>query len=238
MRVSIIINNYNYARFLAEAIDSALAQTHPDVEVVVVDAGSTDESRAIIAGYGERIVPVLKENGGQASAFNVGFAASSGAWVIFLDADDRLAPTAAAEVARRDRPGLAKVQYRLQMIDAAGDKMPSLVPPVPHRMPQGDVRPAILVRGGYTCPPTTGNAFRREVLAKILPMPAETWRLAADSYTFLLAPFHGEVASIDEALGDYRFHGGNHWLHDRLDLRAVARQVSYDLKKEALICEA
>jgi len=70
--VSIIIDNYNYGRFLGEAIDSALAQTYPHVEVIVVDDGSTDNSREVIAKYGDRIIPVLKENGGQASAFNAG----------------------------------------------------------------------------------------------------------------------------------------------------------------------
>jgi glycosyltransferase involved in cell wall biosynthesis len=86
--VSIIINNYNYERFLKEAIDSALEQTYPYLEVVVVDDGSTDGSRDIISAFGNRIVPVLKSNGGQASCFNEGFKASKGEIVFFLDADD------------------------------------------------------------------------------------------------------------------------------------------------------
>jgi glycosyltransferase involved in cell wall biosynthesis len=64
--VSILINNYNYGRFLQEAIDSALNQTYSPTEVIVVDDGSTDNSREIIASYGNKIIPVLKENGGQA----------------------------------------------------------------------------------------------------------------------------------------------------------------------------
>ena len=86
--VSIIINNYNYDRFLAEAIDSALNQTYPHVEIIVVDDGSTDNSRNIIADYGNRIVPVLKSNGGQASSFNEGFKASQGEIICLLDSDD------------------------------------------------------------------------------------------------------------------------------------------------------
>src|SRR4029077_3087176 len=85
-----------YGRFLGRAIDSALGQAYPWTEVVVVDDGSTDESRAVIAGYGDRVVPVLKGNGGQASAFNAGLAASRGRVVIFLDSDDWLTRTAAA----------------------------------------------------------------------------------------------------------------------------------------------
>ncbi len=88
MKISVLINNYNYARFLPACIDSVLAQDYADFEIIVVDDGSTDDSRDIIASYGTRIVPVLKENGGQASSFNAGFAASSGQILCLLDADD------------------------------------------------------------------------------------------------------------------------------------------------------
>ena len=81
--VSINVNNYNYARFLNQAIDSALNQTYPNIEVVVVDDGSQDSSQEIIGSYGNQIVPVLKENGGQASAFNEGFRVSQGEIVMF-----------------------------------------------------------------------------------------------------------------------------------------------------------
>ena len=74
--VSILINNYNYGYFLGAAIESALSQTYQNIEIIVVDDGSTDNSREIIAHYGNHIIPILKENGGQASAFNAGFAAS------------------------------------------------------------------------------------------------------------------------------------------------------------------
>jgi glycosyltransferase involved in cell wall biosynthesis len=86
--VSIIINNYNYGHFVSEAIDSALNQTYSQIEVIVVDDGSTDNSRKIIASYEHRITSILKENGGQASALNAGFAATQGDIICFLDADD------------------------------------------------------------------------------------------------------------------------------------------------------
>ena len=91
--VSIIIANYNYARFLSRAIDSALDQDHAQVEVIVVDDASTDGSAEVIASSGGRIKACLREeNGGHAAAFNTGFAASRGAIVLFLDADDYLLP--------------------------------------------------------------------------------------------------------------------------------------------------
>src|ERR1035441_690125 len=86
--VSVVIDNYNYGRFLGEAIDSALNQTYPNVEVIVVDDGSTDNSREVIASFGDRIITVLKENGGQTSALNAGFTASRGEWIYLLDSDD------------------------------------------------------------------------------------------------------------------------------------------------------
>ena len=99
--VSIIINNYNYEAFLAQAMESALAQTYTPVEVVVVDDGSVDNSRAVIeryaAQYKGRVIPVLKENGGQASALNAGVLASQVDIICFLDADDIYLPEKVAE---------------------------------------------------------------------------------------------------------------------------------------------
>src|SRR5690242_15345928 len=76
--VSIIIDNYNYGQYLQAAIESALGQTYHNIEVVVVDDGSTDDSREVIGRYDGRITAVLKENGGQASALNAGFVRSHG----------------------------------------------------------------------------------------------------------------------------------------------------------------
>src|SRR5258705_13856552 len=106
---SVIVNNYNYARFLREAIDSALDQTYRNTEVIVVDDGSTDGSREIIASYGDRIVPVLKQNGGQNSALNAGLSLSRGNVILFLDSDDVLLPTAVeAALEAFAEPGVVK----------------------------------------------------------------------------------------------------------------------------------
>src|SRR6476646_282737 len=90
--VSILINNYNYERFLKDAIDSALNQTYSKIEVIVVDDGSTDNSRSVIESYQDKVTAIFKENGGQASAFNTGFEASQGEIICFLDADDMFQP--------------------------------------------------------------------------------------------------------------------------------------------------
>ena len=91
--VSIIIPCYNQAGFLAEAIESALSQTHRNIQVVVVDDGSPDNTAQVVARYpGVRCV--RPENRGLAGARNAGFHLSGGEYVIFLDADDRLTPNA------------------------------------------------------------------------------------------------------------------------------------------------
>jgi len=98
--VSIIINNYNYGLFISDAIDSALNQTYPKTEVIVVDDGSTDNSKEVIANYGNKIIALFKENGGQASALNAGFKASKGDIICLLDADDLFVPEKVSEVVK------------------------------------------------------------------------------------------------------------------------------------------
>jgi glycosyltransferase involved in cell wall biosynthesis len=237
--VSVVVNNYNYGRFLREAIDSALNQTYPGTEVVVVDDGSTDDSRRIISSYGDRVTPVLKENGGQASAFNAGFAASRGEVVIFLDADDYLWPGAAERVAAAWGPDVSVVQYRLELVDAMGNPTGHFYPPPEMTMASGEVWRVLLEKGYYLFPPTSGNGFVREVLEQILPMPEDEWRISADGYLATLAPFYGLVASVEVALGAQRMHGGNLFSLTAINsekFRAVVRQ---QLQEQALlVCKA
>lgn len=86
--VSVIIPNYNYASYICEAVDSALDQTYGNIEVVVVDDGSNDNSREILAGYGDKIAVILQPNAGVSAARNTGVKHSSGKFIAFLDADD------------------------------------------------------------------------------------------------------------------------------------------------------
>jgi len=90
--VSVVIPTYNYARYVGDAIDSALAQTVPPLEVVVVDDGSTDDTLAVLAAYGHRIRVVCQANQGLSAARNTGIRAACGEWVAFLDSDDAFHP--------------------------------------------------------------------------------------------------------------------------------------------------
>lgn len=90
--VSVVIPNYNYARYLRQAIDSALAQTYPRVEVIVVDDGSRDDSVSVVEGYQQRARLLRQQNCGVANARNRGAQASGGEYLAFLDADDYWLP--------------------------------------------------------------------------------------------------------------------------------------------------
>jgi hypothetical protein len=212
--VSIVINNYNYGRFVGEAIDSALAQTYDSVEVIVVDDGSTDGSHEVIERYGDRVISVLKPNGGQGSAFNAGFERASGSIVIFLDADDLLDESVAARVAEAfaRQAQIAKVHYRLEVVDRFGRRTGETVPRSGIVLPSGDLRE--LVRrhpDDLPYPPSTGNAFAAWALARVLPMPEEDYRLQADHYLLNLVPLLGAVEVLDGTGGCYRVHGENAW---------------------------
>jgi glycosyltransferase involved in cell wall biosynthesis len=215
--VSVIISNYNFERFLAEAIDSALDQTYSNVEVIVVDDGSTDDSRRIIAGYGKRIVTVLKENGGQANACNVGFQASKGEIVIFLDADDMLLPATVQRVvaAFQSKPGVAKVQYRLQIVNSSAKPIGEFIPASTTPLPSGDMRQSLMEHGTYAWPSTSGNAFAAVVLRRIMPISENVYRGMPDIYLSSLSVLFGHVISLEKPGALYRVHGGNNHYRPR-----------------------
>jgi glycosyltransferase involved in cell wall biosynthesis len=236
--VSIVVDNFNYGRFLRAAIDSALAQTYTPVEVIAVDDGSTDNSREVISSYGDKVSAVFKPNGGHASAFNAGFRASHGSIVMFLDADDMLLPNAVEEVVRAWRPGVAKAQFVLAHIDENGRALGGTVPYLPAQMPSGDIRESILNAGGYIGVPTSGNAFARTVLDRLLPLSETNWRQAADTSLEIIAPFLGDVVSIRKILGCYRIHESNHgMLGDDLDARKLRVKIVIDLQREWALSE-
>jgi glycosyltransferase involved in cell wall biosynthesis len=211
VRASVVVINHNYGAFLATAIDSALAQDHPDVEVVVVDDGSTDNSAAIIAGYGERIRAVMKAQGGHVEAVNAGFAASTGEVVLFLDADDLLYPDCLRRAIALLQPGDAKVQFRLATLDRAGVDQNMPFPHFPPDYSPEDVLRGAARSGWYPWTVSTGNVFVRGFLDRVMPIDAKTVYRSPDGYLSKLAPLYGPVRSLRAVLGGYRVHGQNAW---------------------------
>lgn len=204
MRVSIVVLNYNYARFVADAIESALGQTAEGCEVIVVDNGSTDHSLEVIARYAERVRLVRQSvNIGQGQGYNLGIEAARGEWIVWLDADDMLDPDAIATCLAAADADTAKVQYSLRLVDAEGQPLGGVVPFMRHH---GDVEPIIRRLGHYAGPPGSGNLYRRSAVAPYFPVKPSDWPICTDTVPFITAPFHGRVVDIERPLGSYRLH--------------------------------
>ena len=232
--VSIIINNYNYDRFLAQAIDSALNQTYSNIEVIVVDDGSTDNSRKIIANYGDRIIPIYQENGKQGKAFNSGFSVSKGDIIIFLDSDDLLFSQAVKQIITVWKPNFAKVHYQLKVVDTKGESLGYTLPQGTSPLSTGEVWQTLLNLGVYVGTPTSGNALSRRVMEQIFPIPDE-YRTTADDYLCYSMPFYGEVGAVQEPLGAYRIHDSNQWALTTVTSDRFRRFVQHDLQNFALL---
>jgi GT2 family glycosyltransferase len=218
-RVSVVIPCFNGARHLGEALDGALAQTHSDVEVVVTDDGSTDDTPAVLAAYGDRIRRLSQANAGPSAARNRALAAATGEYVALLDADDRFHPTKLERqvAVLRARPDVGAVYCGWRFIDAAGRVLPELGWP----RVEGDLLDA-LVLGNLFHPVSV--VLRRDVVDAAggfdVRCPVnEDWDL------FLRASRQGaRWACVDEALCDYRIHAGQS--HQRLALvHGIAREI-------------
>jgi glycosyltransferase involved in cell wall biosynthesis len=203
--ITVVIVNYNYDRFLGEAIESALAAARAHGRVLVIDDGSTDRSREIIESFGERITPIFKENQGQSSVYNLGLALADTEYVLFLDADDILYPDALDAALRAFESGkYVKVQFRLDVIgvDGAptGAQVPGSTPP--------DECAALLRRGWlYPSPPASGNVYRVSALRTVFPIPTTKGQnKAADFFAIYGVALTGAICSLDVALGGYRIH--------------------------------
>jgi Glycosyl transferase family 2 len=220
MRATVAINNFNYARFLAGAIESALAQTHTDTEVIVVDDGSTDESRAVIEGFGDRIRPIFQENRGMASTHNAAHAVARGEVVLFLDSDDVLLPTAIEASVAVLEAGVSQVRWPALVVDETGLPTGESEPKAP--LPAGDLRAAITSLGPYAfaMAPMSANAWARSFLDQALPMPEREFARHSDAYLSTLAPLYGEIRALPEPQTLYRVHGRNDWAAETVTEKA------------------
>ncbi len=150
--VSIIVGNYNYAQFVALAIESALAQDHLRCEVIVVDDGSTDGSQEVIERYRDRVrIILLPNNRGQVASRNEAWPLAKYEIVIFLDSDDLLEPHAASTIARNWRADLVKVQFPMKSIDANGKWLNQIYPKFPPNLRTDTLRHTLLKYRSVLC---------------------------------------------------------------------------------------
>ena len=221
--VSILITNYNYADFLAQAIDSALGQTYKNTEIVVVDDGSTDNSREVIEGYGNKIISIFKDNGGQTSALNAAFSVSQGEIIFLLDADDIFLPNKVTEVVDlfMCNPGIDWVFNESAPIsseDLRNTDLEAVFQKISHTSSEVlpskiDFRANILNAELPNFTPSTSNlCFTRRLLKKIFPLPeVEGYSGIAitDLYIKYLAVGLGTGYASTKNLGIFRLHDNN-----------------------------
>lgn len=205
--VSIIITNYNYEKFITEAIESVLKQTYQHFQLIIVDDGSTDNSKKIINQYATlypaKIKVIFKENGGQGSAFNEGYMATSNSDIVtFLDADDYIFPT------RLERIVELHEQYDIVEHSLVLTNNSCFVKPDKINLCK-DFKES----GKYVSfAPTSAISYNRKLLDKFFPIPDDITKICADSYVNIGALYYGEkVVNVKECLGYYRIHDNNNW---------------------------
>lgn len=232
MKFSAIVANYNYDRYLLLAIKSLLAQSYSDIEIIIVDDGSSDGSHEIIKDlhrqYPDQVKYLFQENNGHGGAIYSGFQIATGTIIGFLDSDDVWNPRKVEKVIQlfKDNPNLVGVIHPLNTIDADGVVLSGAI--LPPEVPNGDLSQVLLETGAtWVYPPTSGITIHRSALEQILPMDPPEWRFWPDGCLLYCAAFLGKVMVVPETLGSYRNHGKNtYWSEDKPDRDQQAKSLS------------
>jgi glycosyltransferase involved in cell wall biosynthesis len=215
--VTALINAYNYGRYLAFAINSVLVQTYKNIEIIVVDDGSTDHTREVLAQYGEKITVVRTENGGQGHTFNVGIPRARGELLMLLDADDVWLPNKVQRMVElaAQYPTAVMLYHQFTNVDKYGREIGS---PQPATLTNGDYRAKYLRSGGsWWSPITSVLVLRPAHIKQVLPMPTYAHREGADTLITDFCAVTGEIATLQASLTLRRLHGSNLYAAGRDD---------------------
>lgn len=200
--VSVVIPNHNYARYVTAAVESVLAQTHREIEVIVVDNGSTDDSLKRLSALGDRIRLISQENRGQAGARNRGIAESRGDWIAFCDADDCWSPEKLErQLALAGDPGVGLIYTGYFLCDQD-------LRPVRHVHAQNRGRVLPLFAQGSAAVIPAGESsvlVRREAVVKAGKFD-ESLSISSGFDFYRRVCQHYEVEAVPEPLVFYRQH--------------------------------
>lgn len=201
-KVSIVIPAYNHAAYLSEAIDGILAQDYPNVELIVLNDGSTDETERVLRQYpADRFYRETQPNMGQSASLNKGWRLAGGDILGYLSADDKLRTTAVSrsiECLVRN-PHVAVCYCDYELISSTSQVLRRVF------APEYDYH-AMLERA--VCPPGPGAFFRREAFEKAGPWNSE-YRQMPDYDFWLRMGLTGPFQRIPEPLAYFRIHEGS-----------------------------
>ncbi|CAM1348076.1 glycosyltransferase [Tenacibaculum insulae] len=217
MKVSVLINNYNYGKFIGYAIRSVLKQKYKDLEIIVYDDGSTDDSLDVLKSFGNDIVLISEDNYGgkpsvnQANAIERAFSVSSGEIVFLLDSDDVFLENKINKVVSvfKEELEVVCVQHTFKLINEKGEGLKERKRPI---LSGVNLPEAMFFTGsfGYFFSQTSSLAFRRSFLEGFLPFDKANFLMQwPDIRLTRNAMYCGDVKTLQLDLGGYRVHGSN-----------------------------
>jgi glycosyltransferase involved in cell wall biosynthesis len=223
--ITVLIDTYNHQLFIEDAINSVLSQdfSASEIEIVVVDDGSTDRTPEIVRTFEPRVRLIRKLNGGQGSAFNAGIPECRGEIIAFLDGDDWWVPGKLAKVlAVFDRhPEIGMVGHgTIAFYEDGKQHTEVLKEAAQFSLNSMEGVGMFRVRKNFLGTRTT---VRASVLRRLLPVP-EVIRIEADEFVFTMAAVFAEVYILPEALFHYRIHGNNQFSLTGFDKNRIRRK--------------
>lgn len=235
--VTVLIDTFNYGRFIEEAIDSVLMQasSRKDIQIIVIDDGSTDDTAERVQKYGNKIEYFYKHNNGQASAFNFGFERARGEYIVLLDSDDYCLPGRIQKIVEEFEkyPETVYVLNKRRFLTDGFSSPKFQKPPIEfHDLALNHKTINLFREASYG---TSRTSLRRSLLEKIMPIPEEL-RIEADLYIHLATVWYGRQSCIDQELTCYRIHRDNFFHNgngDKLPLQIETMQNALKKAEEA-----
>jgi glycosyltransferase involved in cell wall biosynthesis len=210
--VTVLIDTYNHERFVEEAIVSVLEQDFPatEMEILVVDDGSTDRTPELVRKFAPRVRYARKENGGQASAFNFGIPMAQGEIIAFLDGDDWWAKPKVSKVMEilSSRPGVGVVGHGIYQLDSQSGQISTTLPEQAGEIDLHTTAGAGFFRHMMCFFGTSRVTIRKRVVQRTLPIPNELV-IEADEFMSTMSAAYSTASLIQEPLAFYRLHSGN-----------------------------
>jgi glycosyltransferase involved in cell wall biosynthesis len=210
--ITTVVDTFNHERFIEQALSSVLEQglSESDLEILVVDDGSTDKTPDVVAKFSKRVQLLRKKNGGQASAFNVAISQANGKIVAFLDGDDWWAKGKLVTVlnAFDANPNVGVVGHGLYEIDEVTGRSIVVLPSSDRRVTLSSVEDGIDFRNIMCFLGTSRVAIRKRILNLVGSIPLALI-VEADEFMSTMAVAQSEAILIKQPLTYYRLHAGN-----------------------------